>query len=162
MGVTTIDELPPSLEARFWQKVEIGSEDDCWHWSAAKNKGGYGVVGTGGRRTALATHVCLLLSGRPKPSEKSFACHKCDNPSCVNPHHLWWGDVTENNRDMHNKKRWWREPPKGEKNWARKLGEKEVLEIRESDASTKELSERYEVTKTLIWKIKKRHLWKHI
>jgi len=163
MAFTNLEQNRLELEARFWPKVDKAGDDDCWLWTAAKNRKGYGVIGVRVPRSiALATHVSMMLAERPKPRPDAIVCHRCDNPSCVNPRHLWWGDVSENNRDMHTKGRWDREKPKGEKNWAHKLNEEQVKRILASSENNSATGRRYGVTTTLIWKIRNGKLWTHL
>jgi hypothetical protein len=100
-----------SVEERFWSKVdkdgpvpphcpELGP---CWVWTAGKDECGYGVIRVG-PRGMKAHRLSLALAGNPPPSGKE-ACHKCDNPGCVNPAHLFIGTHLENMRDCHAKGR---------------------------------------------------------
>jgi hypothetical protein len=81
-----------------------GGADECWDWSGCHNGVGYGYLRID-KKLRLATHVALELDGRPRPSEHHFACHKCDNPPCTNPDHLFWGTPSENTRDGYAKGR---------------------------------------------------------
>lgn len=118
-------------------------------------------MGTTCDRTGLATHISLALAGRPRPGD-AHACHTCDNPQCVNPAHLWWGTLTDNNRDMHAKGRWKRMEMKGEKSPTAKLTEADVLEIRASDKYQYVLAREYGVTQAMISRIMRRLAWTHI
>jgi hypothetical protein len=82
----------------FWEKVDIRGKNECWNWTGAKNKAGYGMfkVAVG---TSLANRMSYKLAFCFIP-EGMCVLHKCDNPSCVNPYHLYAGTMGDNTRDM--------------------------------------------------------------
>lgn len=85
-----------SLADRFWAKVE--KSDGCWLWLASKFQHGYGSATVDGGRRENAHRVAwrLIRGSIPKGM---FVLHRCDNPACVNPDHLWLGTQTDNMRD---------------------------------------------------------------
>ncbi len=92
------------LEERFWSKVDVRGEDECWNWQAAKDERGYGRVGTEPGSVALSHRMAYQLH-TGLAAEGKFVCHRCDNPSCCNPKHLFIGTPLDNNRDMYAKGR---------------------------------------------------------
>lgn len=89
---------------RFLEKVK--KTDSCWEWTGSKYRGGYGHF-----RRFLEDKWKMYKAHRYsyeyfKGSAKGFlVCHYCDNPSCVNPDHLWLGTHKQNHKDMQNKGR---------------------------------------------------------
>lgn len=85
-----------TYDQRFWEKVDIGEPDECWPWKAGVDGHGYGVfVGIGPRK--LAHRVAFELTNG---ATDLLVLHKCDNPSCCNPAHLFAGSHQDNMDDM--------------------------------------------------------------
>jgi hypothetical protein len=103
-------ELPPkpSLEESFASRYKAGPPDACWIWEAGKDWDGYGVFTygtTSERRSCRAPRLAWRLAFGKIPAAL-FVLHKCDNPSCVNPNHLFLGTAKDNSEDMMRKGRW--------------------------------------------------------
>ncbi len=93
MKLTEIEAL---AKERFWKKV---SREKCWNWTASKNSCGYGNFFYRGRLVKSHRFSFEIWIGRElKKSE--LILHKCDNPACVNPEHLFIGDMKTNTHDM--------------------------------------------------------------
>lgn len=89
------------LHERLWEKVKIGSPDECWPFMAASNTHGYGRIGVGGREggTTNAHRAAAEIVLGPPPRKNDQARHLCGNRICCNPAHLAWGDQSANEGD---------------------------------------------------------------
>lgn len=168
----------------FWQKVDKNGPlpdqskphyaglNQCWNWTGQTNHNGYGrlSVSADGKRLMVRTHRFSWVLQNGQIHEGSLVLHKCDNPSCVNPDHLFLGSHQDNQRDCSSKER--RNPHSGPRAkykprtsiTPRVLTQKQVDEIRtirqKSQVSCAEIAKNYGVSRAMIWLIVSGKSWK--
>lgn len=177
-----------SLDQRFWQSVD--QSGDCWLWTAGVDKDGYGRIRVNGAQQR--THqVSYVLHYGPIP-DGMWVLHRCDNPRCVRPDHLFLGTSQDNVADRTTKGRsatgdrnasrlypdrrprgarhHWRTKPEtrmhGERNGRAKLTADDVRQIRVLWATGQHtkvaLAAQFGVTDVLIGKIVNRQVWQNL
>lgn len=155
----------PSLLERFWAKVDKRGPDECWLWTASADRDGYGRIGAGGAGAPMmrAHRLSWELRHGLVPAG-SLVCHRCDNPPCCNPAHLFVGTVTDNNRDRGRKGR--SRDQLGEKNEMAVLCADDVRQIRVLRAShgwsLARLGALFGVTGGAVRKIVLNINWRHV
>lgn len=116
-----------SVEERLAHYVDRSAGPDaCWPWVGSKDRLGYGRLYNGkGPELAHRASYRMAVGDIPKGL---LVCHECDNPSCVNPAHLFLGTSKDNQRDMAEKGRAHR--PAGSLHPKAKLHAAQVVQIR--------------------------------
>ncbi len=156
----------------FWNRVGPADANGCMPWTGHKvsAKSPYGRVKWNGR-TLLAHRLAWELEHGSAPADALDVCHRCDNPPCCNPAHLFLGSHEENMRDAIDKGRW--DPSQcgnpvlhGTTNPKAKLTEEIVRTCRslhESEHLTaSELARRYGVHNSVMSRVLRREAWAHI
>lgn len=145
------------LSSKFFNRVE--KTDYCWIWTGPKRKG-YGHVWVNGE-TVRAHRASWILSFGAIP-DGLLVLHKCDNPSCVNPEHLYIGTHSDNMRDKVERDRCAHLDRSGERGGRTVLTNEIVLSIRADSRMNKDIAAAYGVDRSTISDIKRRKSWKHI
>lgn len=153
--------MEKSLEEKFWDRVNIKSEDECWEWKGAKSHNGYGLFSIRHATVIRANRMSWIIKNGFIPNGM-FVCHKCDNPPCVNPSHLFLGTHSDNMQDMISKGR--RGDLTGENHGRHKLTRNQVEEIRNlystGKYSQEKIASMYGVTQGCISAAVRRYRWK--
>lgn len=111
-----------ALSNRFWSKIDRSGptmpqmDTRCWTWTGSKDSKGYGQISLSGK-LHLAHRLAFVLTGSTFPEGKSHCLHRCDNPACCNPSHLFAGSHKDNMTDKIKKGR--NNPATGERSGAR-------------------------------------------
>lgn len=146
------------------QRLEMYSipepNSGCWLWTKFVDKDEYGFIRNNGVR--MRAHRFSYQYHKGNIPSGMVVCHKCDNPSCVNPEHLFIGTKKDNTQDMLNKGRNGLTGARGESNGNTKLKELDIIDIIKSSKSYKKLAEIYGVGSSTIARIKKRQVWAHV
>ena len=141
---------------RFLLKVAMPeNKNECWEWIGHKRKKGYGTMQFDNQKQE-ATHASYFLYVGEIP-DGLYVLHHCDNPSCVNPDHLFLGTQKDNICDCMKKGRM---PSRtGERNGRSKLSDDSAAAIRLSAESSRSLSEKYKVSQQTIRSIRRGERW---
>lgn len=157
-----------SFVDRFWDRVDrSGGADACWPWTGGLTYTGYGQLRLSpvgdvlrGRKTTAHRTAWRLTFG--EITEGLSVCHRCDNPRCANPAHLWLGTHAENLADMSRKGR----AARGDRSGMAKLDERRVIAVKRlfgmNVASRRELAMIAGVSVGTIDNIVTGKQWKHL
>jgi len=151
-----------TLLNRFVALVDKGRDDECWIWTGARNADGYGHIQIDNFvEKAHRLSYRLFIGNIP---DGMCICHRCDNPSCVNPSHLFLGTKLDNARDREAKNR--NTYLSGEKHKMAKLTSEQVESIRSTPivkhGDKARIAMEYGVSQSCIGSILNRKTWKEI
>ena len=173
-GAFGMQPILPRLDADyFWAKVEVSGPEECWLWTGERRLG-YGILGRPRVHRIYAHRASWVLANQQEIPAGMCVCHRCDNPLCINPAHLFLGTPSDNAKDMWNKGRGRAFPGADAYSRARKgedhpmaiLSEADVKEIRrlskEEGLKPKQLAAMFGVSQVTAWNIVTNRSWKHV
>ena len=143
---------------QFWLKVKRG--DGCWEWQGTRFPEGYGVF------SRMGAHRIAWILTNGAIRDGLCVLHRCDNPPCVNPAHLFLGTKQDNKRDCMEKGRARLPDNRGERCANAKLSTSDIIEIRrlyrETQIKHRELALRYHIHQSHVSRIITGVRWAHI
>lgn len=150
------------LSARERFDLQMKVTEDCWLWAAGCDKDGYGrfVAEYEGVKYQKAHRYSWALHNRQQVPKDMLVCHKCDNPRCVNPDHLFLGTPGDNMRDKIAKNR--HNIPRGELAPKAILTEEQATAILVDPRPYAQMAADYGVAASTIGSVKSRHSWAHL
>lgn len=150
--------VSPSRETlvRFEDKFIPEPMSGCWLWFAGHNGRGYGVFRTRAPRRMYLAHRYSWALYRGPIGRAVHVLHRCDNPYCVNPDHLFLGSHAENVADMVSKSR----QSNGSRNGMAKLTDDDVRAIRQSPDTCRSIAAQFGVSTQEVSDIQIGRFWK--
>lgn len=139
------------VEERYWKYVIPEPNSGCWLWIGATTQRGYGHILRGRQGGYVLAHRLSYEMHKGPIPEGMMVLHKCDNPFCSNPDHLYIGSAQQNTIDMQTRGL-----------GGRKLTPQDAIEIRSSDARTKDLAAKFGVGELIIQRIRSGKSWRHV
>ena len=148
-----------TVREKLLTRREIDPETGCWLWTGARDKYGYGSIPVGPARSEKAYRAAYREFVAPIP-EGAHVLHRCDNPRCINPEHLFLGDQRSNMADMVKKGR----QQRGERGSMAKLTEPDVLKIRSlaGQLTHAQIARVFGVRPSAVTRIINRKRWAHL
>jgi hypothetical protein len=140
---------------QLWSGVAIATDDQCWEWQRYRHPDGYGMLGVEGRNVYAHRQAWTLTNGEIPAG--MVVCHRCDNPACCNPAHLFLGTQGDNIRDCHRKGRNRSRNSAGAANPSARLTSRDVEAIRRlyaaGNVTQTDLAHAFHITQTQVSKI---------
>jgi hypothetical protein len=143
---------------KFWEQINKKGDDECWEWTGYRRVEGYGEMRF--HHFLFRTHRIAYMTASGQIENGLSVCHKCDNPPCCNPNHLFLGTRSENSKDMLAKGR----NHRGEK--ASSVVTEEIVRLIRVDAEMgvpwKQIASKFKLKYTTAWAIITRARWGHV
>jgi hypothetical protein len=147
---------------RFFKRIEVGDVKECWKWTGSVMKANWHGQWRNSAGQIEPTHRAAWRILKGEIPEGAFVLHRCDNPICVNPSHLFLGSQSDNLRDMWSKGRAKPKTHSGEQHGMSKLTVEIVKEIRASSESGVALAAKFGISPTTVCDIRKRRSWNQV
>lgn len=146
---------PENLTTKLMRKLDIRGSDECWKWNGATNKKGYGLLAAKEIGEQLSHRVSYIVHVGEIP-KGMCVLHRCDNPCCCNPKHLFLGDINDNVQDMILKGR--------DRSFGRKrsLSDDDVRMIRDRNNSASMLMVKFGISSSMISLIRLRKSYSNV
>lgn len=147
-----------TAEIRFWSRVALTANiNRCWEWLGSCQRQGYGIQKYKGK-VILAHRLAFFYTYGYWPD--LLVLHKCDNPPCVNPNHLFGGTHKDNSDDMISKGR--AVHPVGDCLPRAELRTSQVLAIRADTRTARKIATDHKISNSTVYTIKAGKSWRHL
>lgn len=146
-------DLAAPIRRRFFEKVRVSS--GCWEWTGCRDSRGYGRFYVRRGESSELTHRVSWRIHNGPISPEALVCHRCDNPPCVRPDHLFVGTQADNMKDAAQKER-------VGPTVLRPADVRGILDLGAIGMAQRKIADEFGVTQATVWHILRGKTWKHI